>query len=170
MFDASVFNRLAKSASRIAGKPMTFGLAAASILIWAVSGPLFGFSDTWQLLVNTATTVITFLMVFLIQNSQNRESEATQIKLDELIRAMKGAENALLDLEEMTLEDLDKIRKKYEDLAKQARKELRSRKFRPGENDLISDGAKPAGASKSRRVRSSPRRRTLQSQGANNGK
>ena len=153
MFDSSVFNRLAKSASRIAGKPVTFGLAVTSILIWAVSGPFFGFSDTWQLIVNTATTVITFLMVFLIQNSQNREGEATQIKLDELIRAMKGAHNALLDLEEMTLEDLDRIRKKYEDLAKQARKELRNHKSSGGEDDPISDGAKPVRGNKNRRVR-----------------
>lgn len=109
------------------GHPLTFGVATAIILIWAMSGPLFGFSDTWQLVINTATTVITFLMVFLIQNTQNRDSEAMQIKLDELIRASDGAHNSLLDLEEMRLEDLDKLRTQYEDLAKQARNELRSR-------------------------------------------
>lgn len=89
-----------------------------------MSGPLFGFSDTWQLVINTGTTVITFLMVFLIQNTQNRDSEAVQVKLDELIRAIKGARNSLLDLEELEGEDLDQIRARYEALAKQAREDL----------------------------------------------
>ena len=94
------------------------------ILVWAVSGPVFGFSDTWQLVINTGTTIITFLMVFVIQNTQNRDTEAMQIKLDELIRATKGAHNALLDLEELEIESLDAFRKKYEALAKSARKDL----------------------------------------------
>jgi low affinity Fe/Cu permease len=123
-----LFTRFATSAARVAGKPRAFAAAAAVIVFWAVSGPLFGFSDTWQLIINTSTTIITFLMVFLIQNSQNRESEAVQIKLDELIRALKGAHNSLLDLEEMTAEDLDKVRDQYEKLAKEARRELRNGK------------------------------------------
>lgn len=100
----------------------------AVIIIWAVSGPLFGFSDTWQLVINTGTTIVTFLMVFLIQNTQNRDSEAIQVKLDELIRSMQGAHLALLDLEELDEKDLDRIIKDYRDLARQARKELKQGK------------------------------------------
>jgi low affinity Fe/Cu permease len=123
----SWFLRFAKWTAREAGKPVTFMVALASIIIWAVTGPLFGFSDTWQLVINTATTIVTFLMVFLIQNTQNRDSEAMQVKLDEIIRAMEGAENALLDLEELEDEELDRIRKDYLDLAERARDELRRR-------------------------------------------
>jgi low affinity Fe/Cu permease len=119
--------RFAKWTAREAGKPVTFMVALASIIVWAVTGPLFGFSDTWQLVINTATTIVTFLMVFLIQNTQNRDSEAMQVKLDEIIRAMEGAENALLDLEELEDEELDRIRKDYLDLAERARDELRRR-------------------------------------------
>jgi low affinity Fe/Cu permease len=119
------FTRLAKSTARMTGKPATFGLAVAVILLWLISGPLFGFSDTWQLVVNTGTTIITFLMVFLIQNTQNRDSEAMQVKLDELIRAAKGAQNALLDLEELEEEELDRIRDDYQKIAERARGELR---------------------------------------------
>jgi len=93
-------------------------------LIWVVTGPLFNFSDTWQLVINTGTTIITFLMVFLIQNTQNRDTEAIQLKLDELIRATKGAHNALLDLEELEEENLDAFKMKYEALAATARTEL----------------------------------------------
>jgi len=123
----SWFLRFAKWTAREAGKPVTFMVALASIIIWAVTGPLFGFSDTWQLVINTATTIVTFLMVFLIQNTQNRDSEAMQVKLDEIIRAMEGAENALLDLEELEDEELDRIRKDYLELAERARDELRRR-------------------------------------------
>jgi len=122
------FTRFAKASARLAGRPAAFLLAALLILIWGLSGPLFGFSDTWQLVVNTATTVITFLMVFLIQNTQNRDSEAIQVKLDELIRAMKGAQNSMLDLEDLEEDELDEIRARYEMLAQQARKTLSSRK------------------------------------------
>jgi low affinity Fe/Cu permease len=92
--------------------------------VWVVTGPLFGFSDTWQLVINTGTTIITFLMVFLIQNTQNRDTEAIQIKLDELIRATQGAHNALLDLEELEEENLDAFKVKYQALAAAARSEL----------------------------------------------
>lgn len=118
------FSSFAKKTARTAGRPATFGLAAATILVWAVTGPLFGYSDTWQLVINTGTTIVTFLMVFLIQNTQNRDSEAMQVKLDELIRAIEGAHNALLDLEELEEEDLDKIREKYGRLAQEARNTL----------------------------------------------
>jgi len=124
----SWFTRAAKWASHAAGRPMTFMVAVGIILIWAMTGPIFKFSDTWQLVINTGTTIITFLMVFLIQNTQNRDTEALQIKLDELIRAVESAHNALLDLEELDDDELDTIRKDYLDLAKTARAELKSRR------------------------------------------
>src|SRR5687767_10391382 len=120
----SYFSRFARSASVISGKPVTFTAAVAVIVVWVVTGPLFGFSDTWQLVINTGTTIVTFLMVFLIQNTQNRDTEALQVKLDELIRATKGAHTALLDLEELDDRQLDKIRESYEGLAKRAREKL----------------------------------------------
>jgi len=95
------------------------------IVVWAVTGPLFGFSDTWQLVINTGTTIVTFLMVFLIQNTQNRDSEAIQVKLDELIRLSKGGHNVLLDLEELEDEELDRIQDGYRKIAQRAREELR---------------------------------------------
>ncbi len=107
---SSLFTRLAKSVSRMCGHPAAFSVAVGALLIWGISGPMFGFSDTWQLIINTGTTIVTFLMVFLIQNTQNRDSEALHVKLDELIRANKGAHNALLDLEELEEEELDRIR------------------------------------------------------------
>ena len=125
MYPDSLFTRFAKWTSRAAGHPATFAVAALIILVWAVTGPIFGFSDTWQLVINTSTTIITFLMVFLIQNTQNRDSAAMQLKLDEVIRAMHGAHNGLLDLEELSDEELDKIKSDYEALARKSREELR---------------------------------------------
>jgi len=121
----SGFSRLAKWTARATGRPLTFGLALAVILAWVVTGPLFGFSDTWQLVINTGTTIVTFLMVFLIQNTQYRDAEAIQVKLDELIRLSKGGHNALLDLEELEEEELDRIRRSYARIAEQARDRLR---------------------------------------------
>jgi low affinity Fe/Cu permease len=116
-----LYTRIAKAISHVTGRPSTFLLAVLVILIWLVTGPLFGFSDTWQLVINTGTTIITFLMVFLIQNTQNRDTAAIQLKLDELIRAHNGAHNAILDLEELDDMTLDEFRARYRRLAAQAR-------------------------------------------------
>jgi low affinity Fe/Cu permease len=121
----SWFTRFAKSTARAAGRPAAFAFAAGIVVVWGLLGPTFGFSDTWQLVINTSTTIVTFLMVFLIQSTQNRDSEAIQVKLDELIRATRGSHNALLDLEELDEKDLDKIKERYEWLARSARKGLR---------------------------------------------
>lgn len=110
----------------MSGRPVAFMIAVVVILAWVITGPIFGFSNTWQLVINTGTTIVTFLMVFLIQNTQNRDSEATQIKLDELIRAVKGAHNALLNLEELEDEELDRMRDHYERIAERARGDLRA--------------------------------------------
>ncbi|MGA8513303.1 MAG: low affinity iron permease family protein [Burkholderiaceae bacterium] len=124
MKTTTIYSQVAKATSRFCGKPVVFILAVGTIAVWIVTGPLFGFSDTWQLVINTATTIITFLMVFLIQNTQNRDTEAIQIKLDELIRATQGAHNALLDLEELEEAQLDAFRAKYEALARDARRKI----------------------------------------------
>lgn len=120
----SWFTRFADRTARASGRPSAFALAGAVVLVWGVTGPLFHFSDTWQLVINTGTTIVTFLMVFLIQCTQNRDSQAVQVKLDELIRATQGAHNALLDLEELEEDDLRRIREEYGKLAKRARMEL----------------------------------------------
>jgi low affinity Fe/Cu permease len=125
------FHNAAKRTARVCGHAGSFAIAALVILVWAITGPIFGFSDTWQLVINTGTTVVTFLMVFLIQHTQNRDSEAAQLKLNELIRAAKGAKNSLLDLEDLNDEDLDRMRESYEQLATTTRTELGRRK-RPG--------------------------------------
>jgi low affinity Fe/Cu permease len=124
----SFFNRFAKWTSRVTGKPVAFVLAIAVVVAWAVTGPIFGFSDSWQLVINTGTTIVTFLMVFLLQNTQYRDSEAIQIKLDELIRSIEGAHNALLELEELDQKDLDRIKAEYRKLAEKARKDLKKGK------------------------------------------
>lgn len=116
-----IFLHFAKWASRFSGRPISFNLAVFLIVVWLITGPVFDYSDTWQLVINTTTTIITFLMVFLIQNTQNRDTEAMQIKLDELIRAVEGAHNALLDLEELDEVTLDGFRERYEKLARAAR-------------------------------------------------
>jgi len=121
----SGFTRFAKATSRGAGRPVAFILAVAVILAWLLTGPIFGFSDSWQLVVNTGTTIITFLMVFLIQNTQYRDAEAVQVKLDELLRVAEGAHIALLDLEELEDRDLDRIRAGYARLAERARVEMK---------------------------------------------
>ena len=119
-----LFTMIAAKIAGWAGQPAAFILAIGAVLLWGLSGPLFGFSDTWQLVINTSTTIITFLMVFLIQNTQNRDTEAIQIKLDELIRSVEGAHNALLDLEELDDKTLDAFRAKYQGLAERARSDL----------------------------------------------
>ena len=124
MQNTSWYSRFAKAASHFCGRPRVFTLAVAVIAVWLVTGPLFHFSDTWQLVINTGTTIVTFLMVFLIQNTPNRDTEAIQVKLDELIRATKGAHNALLDLEELEEDNLDAFRARYQALAAAARAQL----------------------------------------------
>jgi low affinity Fe/Cu permease len=119
----SLFTHFAKWTARKSGQPAAFLLAVAVLLVWALTGPVFGFSDTWQLVINTGTTIVTFLMVFLIQNTQNRDAEAIQIKLDELIRAVQGARNVLLDLEELDERELDRIHAQYERIAQLAREQ-----------------------------------------------
>jgi low affinity Fe/Cu permease len=120
------FAYVARRIAVLAGRPVTFLLAVAAVVLWAASGPAFGFSDTWQLVINTTTTIITFLMVFLIQSTQNRDTEAIQLKLDELIRATQGAHNALLDLEEIDEKRLAEYKESYEKLAAAARQKLQN--------------------------------------------
>jgi low affinity Fe/Cu permease len=115
------FSAFAQKIARLSGKPAAFLGAVALIAVWAISGPFLGFSETWQLVINTGTTIVTFLMVFLIQSTQNRDAEAMQVKLDEIIRAIGNARNEVLDLEELEGEDLDRIRASYEELARKAR-------------------------------------------------
>ena len=131
------FNQLARWASRRAGYPQTFIAAVVIVLIWGVTGPIFDFNTTWQLVINTATTIMTFLRVFLIQNTQNRDTEALQLKLDELIRATKGAHNALLGVEEATEEDLVRIKEAYDDLARRVQKDLKRGRPDTGTPDVI---------------------------------
>lgn len=117
----SLFARVADSAAHLTGSPLGFITAGFVVLLWAMSGPAFGFSDTWQLVINTGTTVVTFLMVFLVQATQNRDSAAIHLKLDEIVRSLDRASNELLDMEELTPEDLNEIRQDYEKLAEEAR-------------------------------------------------
>ena len=124
----SWFTRFAKATAHATGQPSAFAIAAFVVAAWAISGPLFHWSDTWQLVINTGTTIITFLMVFIIQNTQNRDTAAMHLKLDEIVRSLNGAHNAVLDLEELTESELERLRAKYEALAEQARKDLREGK------------------------------------------
>jgi low affinity Fe/Cu permease len=130
------FRKFARSAARWTGRPIAFVLATVCILAWIITGPIFHYSDTWQLVINTATTIITFLMVFLIQNTQNRDSEAVQLKLDELLRSTPGAHNALLEIEELSEEELDEIKRCYTSLAEKALEDLRSGKSDLGTPDV----------------------------------
>jgi low affinity Fe/Cu permease len=116
-----MFSKFATAVARQSGRPTVFALACALLLVWAASGPFVGFSENWQLIINTATTIITFLMVFLIQNTQNRDSLAVQIKLDELIRAIEGARDDFIDLEQLSEKQLDTLREKLGHLGEQAR-------------------------------------------------
>jgi low affinity Fe/Cu permease len=120
----SFFIRFAKETSRLAGRPIAFLFAVGVVLIWLAVGPVFGYSDTWQLVINTGTTIVTFLMVFLIQNTQYRDAEAMQVKLDELLRVTRGAHNALLNLEELEDHELDEIKKSYTKIAERARQKI----------------------------------------------
>lgn len=135
----SWFAKFAKHTSSLTGRPIAFGSAVVLILVWATTGPFFGFNDAWQLIINTFTTVVTFLMVFLIQHTQNRDTAALQVKLDELIRATEGAHNALLDLEELEEEDLERIRNQYEKLASRARTDLKAGKLDTEIPDIKND-------------------------------
>lgn len=109
------FYDLARNASVVAGTPMAFAVACAVVLVWAATGPLFGFSDTWQLVVNTGTTILTFLMVFLLQNTQNRDSRALHLKLDELLRSLAAARNGLIDLENCSDEEIEQLERQFRD-------------------------------------------------------
>jgi low affinity Fe/Cu permease len=117
------FQKFARSVARISGHPMASAAALGTVFLWALTGPLFHYGNTWLLVINTVTNIFTFLMIFLIRNAQNRESEAVQLKLDELIRATQTAQNTLLDIEELSEEELDKIKARFERLARKARKE-----------------------------------------------
>jgi low affinity Fe/Cu permease len=128
----SWYSRFSQWVSRASGKPGAFASVLVLTAIWALIGPIFGFSDTWQLVMNTISSIVTFLMVFVIQNTQNRQTEAMQIKLDELIRATEGAHNALLDLEEVEDDQLVDLRTRYATLARTARVEISRRRHREG--------------------------------------
>ena len=134
------FGNLARHVATILGRPAAFGIAALVVILWAASGPLFGFSDTWQLVINTSTTIVTFLMVFVIQNTQNRDTVAIQIKLDELIRATQGAHNAILDLEQLDEAQLNQYLQRYEALAAAAREKLRNGRLDTDSPDIKQPG------------------------------
>ena len=142
MASSSRFMRFANSAARMSGRAGTFALALVIVSVWAITGPIFHFSDTWQLIINTGTTIVTFLMVFLIQNTQNRDSEAMHVKMDELIRAIAGAHNALLDLEELDEKTLDAIRLRYRRLAAKARDDIKAGRLDIGSEELEEEEAK----------------------------
>jgi low affinity Fe/Cu permease len=138
-----LFDRLAHATARWAGRPVSFILAAGVILAWVVTGPIFGFSDTWQLVINTGTTIVTFLMVFLIQNTQNRDTLAIQLKLDELIRATEGAKNQLIDLEDETEDKLEEVKREFLVLRDAALRHAQAPQ-RPGGAAPAGPGAGPA--------------------------
>ena len=139
IYSSSRFSHFAKWTARATGHPAAFIIAALIIIVWGVTGPIFKFSDTWQLVINTGTTIVTFLMVFLIQNTQNRDSHAVQLKLDELIRSVSGAHNALLDLEGLEEADLERFRVRYEELARTARDAFRRCELDTGSPEVRPD-------------------------------
>ena len=120
------FHVFARASSNVLGTPWSFILAIVIIVVWGVTGPMFHFSDTWQLIINTGTTIVTFLMVFLIQNTQNRDAKAVHLKLDELIRALEGARNNLVDLEKLSDDELQKIEDEFERIHKKAKRASKS--------------------------------------------
>ena len=122
-----LFRTFSQRTSGLTGSPVGFGLAVAVIVVWAVTGPLFGYSDSWQLVINTGTTIVTFLMVFLIQNTQNRDTRAVHLKLDELLRAVQDARNSMLDLENLTDEELDRLQAEFSALREHAQEEAKRR-------------------------------------------
>ena len=126
------FDKLAQVVARGAGRPVTFIAATALVVLWAVSGPVFGFSDTWQLVINTSTTIVTFLMVFLIQNTQNRDTDALQVKIDELLRVTQGARLALLAMEELRTDELERVKAGFVALGQKHRGELEDGRAAPG--------------------------------------
>jgi low affinity Fe/Cu permease len=128
------FHRFAVATSRVLGTPGAFIAAITIIVVWALSGPLFGYNDTWQLTINTGTTIITFLMVFLIQNTQNREARATEIKLDELLRAVRKARTSLVDLEDLSEEELAKLEEEFKRVGRKARHTGNSQDSGPSES------------------------------------
>ena len=150
----SIYTRAARWIAQLSGRPITFLCAVGLIVVWLISGPIFGFSDTWQLVINTGTTIITFLMVFLIQNTQNRDTVAMQLKLDELIRATKGAHLSLLDLEELEERELSAFVTQYEALATRARAELRNGRPDTGTPEVVSQTAPPETSLSPRRTAS----------------
>lgn len=162
---ASIYAHAARWIAQLSGRPVTFLLAVALIVVWLITGPLFGFSDTWQLVINTGTTIITFLMVFLIQNTQNRDTVAMQLKLDELIRATKGAHLSLLDLEELEETELAAFVRQYEALAARGREQLQKGRPDTGTPEVVSRTAPPA-RSLSRRKPASAKGRTSPREGS----
>ena len=145
MAAASWYSRMAKATARTTGRPMTFALMVLLVVVWALCGPLFHYSDTWQLTINTGTTIVTFLMVFLIQATQNRDAEAIQIKLDEIIRSQSGAHNALLDLEELEEDELLELRANYLALAEKARDAVKRGRGDTDVPDIDGDNRKVIG-------------------------
>ena len=139
MYPRTHFDVFAKWTAHVVGRPRVFAAALAVVILWALLGPAFHFSDSWQLVINTGTTIVTFLMVFLIQNTQNRDGEAIQIKLDELIRTIEGAHNALLDLEELSERELNAIKRRYGELAERARSDLRAGRRDTGKAEVAFD-------------------------------
>ena len=128
------FRRLAQQASRLFGSAWSFLVAVGIVVVWGATGPYFHYSDTWQLVINTSTTIVTFLMVFLIQNTQNRDAKAMNLKLDELIRGVKGARNSLLNLESMSDEELEELQTEFQSLCKQAQQRKQRTQATPPPN------------------------------------